>query len=98
MNNHILPFSCQASVKLYLLKHSCKEMAITREIKRNCLDGIHSNVLSLSHQILFYIIATLITIKYLELEQSIEYFRFSSFVPDTCNPKNELKGKFHHKL
>ena len=93
-------------------------MAITREIKRNCLDGIHSNVLSLSHQILFYIIATLITIKYLELEQSrssnhtklnianeylsvwnvIEYFRFSSFVPDTCNPKNELKGKFHHKL
>ena len=45
-------------------------MAITREIKRNCLDGIHSNVLSLSHQILFYIIATLITIKYLELEQS----------------------------
>ena len=92
-------------------------MAITTEIKRNCLDGIHSNVLSLSHQILFYIIVALITIKYLELEQSrsnhtklnianeylsvwnvIEYFRFSSFVPDTCNPKNELKGKFHHKL
>ena len=93
-------------------------MAITREIKRNCLDGIHSNVLSLSHQILFYIIVTLITIKHFEIKQSrfsnptksnieyeylsvwnvIEYFRFSSFVPDTCNPKNELKGKFHHKL
>ena len=97
MNNHILPFSCQASVKLYLLKHSCKEMAITTEIKRNCLDGIHSNVLSLSHQILFYIIVALITIKYFEL-QHIEYFRFASFVPDTYNPKNELKGKFHHKL
>ena len=45
-------------------------MAITREIKRNCLDGIHSNGLSLSHQILFYIIVALITIKYLELQQS----------------------------
>ena len=90
-------------------------MAITTEIKRNCLDGIHSNVLSLSHQILFCIIVALITIQYFELQQSrftklniayeylsvwnvIEYFRFSSFVPDTCNPKNELKGKFHHKL
>jgi len=70
MNNHILPFSCQASVKLYLLKHSCKETAITTEIKRNCLDGIHSNVLSLSHQILFYIIVTLTTIKYFEIQQS----------------------------
>ena len=70
MNNHILPFSCQASVKLYLLKHSCKETAITTEIKRNCLDGIHSNVLSLSHQILFYIIVTLITIKHFEIQQS----------------------------
>ena len=92
-------------------------MAITTEIKRNCLDGIHSNVL-------FYIIIALITIKYFELQQSrltklkllafptklnigyeylsvwnvIEYSRFASFVPDTCNPKNELKGKFHHKL
>ena len=93
-------------------------MAITTEIKRNCLDGIHSNVLSLSHQILFYIIVTLTTIKYFEIQQSrfsnptklnieyeylsvwnvIEYFRFASFVPDTYNPKNELKGKFHHKL
>ena len=97
-------------------------MAITTEIKRNCLDGIHSNVLSLSHQILFSMIVALITIKYLELKISrltqiisnptklntayeylsvwnvIEYFRFSYFVPDTCNPKNELKGKFHHKL
>ena len=75
-------------------------MAITREIKRNCLDGIHSNGLSLSHQILFYIIVALITIKYFELQllNVIEYFRFASFVPDTYNPKNELKGKFHHKI
>ena len=50
--------------------HSCKDMAITTEIKRNCLDGIHSNVLSLSHQILFYIIVALIAITYFELQQS----------------------------
>ena len=65
MNNHILPFSCQESVKLYLLTHSCKDMAITTEIKRNCLDGIHSNVLSVLHQILFYIIVALIAITFI---------------------------------
>ena len=45
-------------------------MAITTEIKRNCLDGIHSNVLSVLHQILFYIIVALIAITYFELQQS----------------------------